>query len=546
MVARILAVLFLLGASPLLAAGAPDLEDRTREVAAELRCVVCQNLSVADSPSEMAQQMRAIVREQLQAGKSPQQIKDFFVSKYGEWVLLAPSPKGFNLLIWVVPFVVLISGLMVGVIMLRRWTANTPNLEAKPADQAILERVRDEAARGEISEVDLADSGPSAPLLQDRARLYADLKELDFDYQAGKLSEIDYAELRREIELKAATVLQQLERMPQPSTARQAEAQRKKSARPNTTAPSGGSAIKGWRLAAGGAFLLLFGVALGLLLTQSMRPRASEQDSMTGDFLTGTAKPGGNDTASLLRAGKSAFDQQEWPKAIEAFKQVLAADPKQPEAHTYMGLILTQAGHADGALLAFDKALAVAPNFPLALWAKGMTLYQAKDAAGARETLEKLLKLMPPGPERGEVEKVLRELSQAGQSAKQQTRPAVQAAATAWQISGTISIDPKLVSNMDSQAALFIIARPAGGGGGPPLAVKKIDRPVFPLSFFLGAENVMLQGRPFAGQLNLSVRLDKDGNAMTRESGDLLGEYKKNPVTVGSKGIDIIIDQVAR
>ncbi len=71
-------------AGSLHAAPAPDLDDQTRAIATELRCVVCQNLSVADSPSEMAQQMRAIVREQLQAGKSPEQIKDFFVSKYGE------------------------------------------------------------------------------------------------------------------------------------------------------------------------------------------------------------------------------------------------------------------------------------------------------------------------------------------------------------------------------------------------------------------------------------------------------------------------------
>src|SRR5260221_5612978 len=80
-------------------AATADIEDRTREIATELRCVVCQNLSVADSPSEMAQQMRTIVREQLQAGKSPEQIKDFFVSKYGEWVLLKPKTIGVSMLL---------------------------------------------------------------------------------------------------------------------------------------------------------------------------------------------------------------------------------------------------------------------------------------------------------------------------------------------------------------------------------------------------------------------------------------------------------------
>jgi cytochrome c-type biogenesis protein CcmH/NrfF len=75
------------------AANAPDIDEQTRAIAQELRCVVCQNLSVADSPSEMAQQMRGIVKEQLQRGKTPEEIKDFFVSKYGECVLLAPTDR---------------------------------------------------------------------------------------------------------------------------------------------------------------------------------------------------------------------------------------------------------------------------------------------------------------------------------------------------------------------------------------------------------------------------------------------------------------------
>jgi hypothetical protein len=99
---------------------------------------------------------------------------------------------------------------------------------------------------------------------------------------------------------------------------------------------------------------------------------------------------------------------------------------------------------------------------------------------------------------------------------------------------------------VNSQATLFIIARPAEGGGGPPLAVKKVDRPVFPLSYSLGPENVMMQGRPFSGKVTIAVRLDKDGNPTTRQAGDLIGEYERNPVDVGSKDVDIVIDQVAK
>ena len=78
---------------------------------------------------------------------------------------------------------------------------------------------------------------------------------------------------------------------------------------------------RGWQLATGGGLLLLFGLTLGIVLTNSLRPRDSTQDSITGDFLTGTA---GNESAQFLQQGKSAFAKQDWPKAIEAFKQALA------------------------------------------------------------------------------------------------------------------------------------------------------------------------------------------------------------------------------
>ena len=126
----ILSLLFLvLFTRPLGAASAPDLDDQTRAVSSELRCVVCQNLSVADSPSEMAQQMRAIVREQLQGGKSPDQIKDFFVSKYGEWVLLKPKTTGFSALLWILPYVVLVLAVLAALWFVRRWVK-----KKKPAE----------------------------------------------------------------------------------------------------------------------------------------------------------------------------------------------------------------------------------------------------------------------------------------------------------------------------------------------------------------------------------------------------------------------------
>ena len=73
------------------------LEARTSDVARQLRCPVCQGLSIQDSPSELSQSMRAVVREQLAAGRTPDEVKRYFVSKYGEWILLAPATHGLNL-----------------------------------------------------------------------------------------------------------------------------------------------------------------------------------------------------------------------------------------------------------------------------------------------------------------------------------------------------------------------------------------------------------------------------------------------------------------
>jgi len=126
---------------------APVDEDTVRAIAADLRCVVCQSLSVADSPSETANQMRGIIRERLAAGDSPEQVKAYFVDKYGLWILLAPPRQGFNLLVWIVPFAGLGAGLVVLAFLVRRWTRRPAGGAAAPAvavDEAMRARIHRE------------------------------------------------------------------------------------------------------------------------------------------------------------------------------------------------------------------------------------------------------------------------------------------------------------------------------------------------------------------------------------------------------------------
>ncbi len=98
------------------------LEARTTAVASTLRCPVCQGESIQDSPSELAQQMRAVVRDKLRAGETPEQIKAYFASRYGEWILLEPKMTGLNVVLYVLPVVLILGGLAMVIYLVRKWT----------------------------------------------------------------------------------------------------------------------------------------------------------------------------------------------------------------------------------------------------------------------------------------------------------------------------------------------------------------------------------------------------------------------------------------
>lgn len=105
--------------------GHQTLDERVHEIGAGLRCPVCLNLSVADSPSTLAGEMRTEIETQVRAGRSPDQIRAFFIDRYGEWILLSPPRHGWNLLPWAVPIVGMLAGVGVWVAFVRRRVPRT-------------------------------------------------------------------------------------------------------------------------------------------------------------------------------------------------------------------------------------------------------------------------------------------------------------------------------------------------------------------------------------------------------------------------------------
>jgi len=119
----------LLAASPLHAGEArpladdPTLEARMMAVADTLRCVVCQNETVAASHAELARDLRAQIRQQLQAGRSEQQVRDFMVARYGDFVLYRPPLQPSTAALWLGPFALLALAALVWWRYLRRASA---------------------------------------------------------------------------------------------------------------------------------------------------------------------------------------------------------------------------------------------------------------------------------------------------------------------------------------------------------------------------------------------------------------------------------------
>jgi cytochrome c-type biogenesis protein CcmH len=107
----------------------PALEARARVISKELRCMVCQNESIDESEAPLAHDLRLLVRRRILAGDSDQQIINFLVSRYGEFILLKPPLSWNTIALWGAPPALLLFGAMMIVVVLRRRKAAGPAAE---------------------------------------------------------------------------------------------------------------------------------------------------------------------------------------------------------------------------------------------------------------------------------------------------------------------------------------------------------------------------------------------------------------------------------
>ena len=111
----------------------PILETRARALSEELRCMVCQNESIDDSQADLAHDLRQVIRAQVKAGKSDAEIRDFLVSKYGDFILMKPRFNAATAALWGAPFVIVLVG--IGVLLTRRPRDEEPAADLTPEEE---------------------------------------------------------------------------------------------------------------------------------------------------------------------------------------------------------------------------------------------------------------------------------------------------------------------------------------------------------------------------------------------------------------------------
>ena len=263
---------------------------------------------------------------------------------------------------------------------------------------------------------------------EQKRRVLRTLRELEFEHDAGHISDDDHADLRARYEAEAASILGELDRL---GTARPTEP-------PPRQEPATARQSMGWRhpLAIGtsAVALLGFGVAIGVGVMRYAEPdrqsgplpgsRPLATLEAPGPMGAGPSPmgppPGGGGGAprqvtpemlrGMLQAARSSLFEGRYGEAIAAYQAVLKRDPRNVDAMTHLGLVVAIGGHADTALESFDKALAIDPDYPPALLYRGQVLYEVKgDAPSAIESWEKFVAVAPPGEERDRVTKMIAE-----------------------------------------------------------------------------------------------------------------------------------------
>ena len=364
------------------------LRARAAAIEQQLRCPTCQGLSVADSPSPIAAGMRREVETQLAAGASAAQIRSFFVTRYGDWILLAPPRRGVGWLVWIAPAGAVVVGLLLVGRTLRRRRA-----------------IRSPATRAEVADAVRWVSGPAAldpnlpePLAAALADVHAAQRDAQLDPEGEDGADAAIARLATALRdhppvtsVDAPPVL--VETTPaQPAATPTAHRRLRRYAIPVTAVASA--------------------ALLGSALAQSVGDRPAGAVP-TGNFASDGAPAATNPTIELNRlreatrarprdpaawlAYATALDRSGQLAAAEpSYRRVLTLDPRNVTGEERLAWLLTRGGSPDEALTLLRPLARARPNDPQVVLLTGLAERGAGVAAWTA-TMRHYLRLHPDG-----------------------------------------------------------------------------------------------------------------------------------------------------
>ncbi len=541
----------------------PVVEKRLIEISEEMRCLVCQNESLAGSRSDLAQDLRRELREQIKLGRSDAQIREFMVSRYGDFVLYRPPVKPITILLWSGPFLLMAVGVIVLLVYLRRRNRALGDevLTEEENSRADGAAEGDREMTGFIVGALLALALTLALLLRpfylrqgavavasqrqlNAAILREQLAKLDQDLADGTLAAEDYGQARAELQRR---VLQDTSEV---------------DAAPTLHAP------RRTMLALG---ITVPAVALGLYMLigspASMDPAAGNAGHVGQQDLEKMV------TALAQKLEKEPDNLKGWAMLARSYK-VLNRNMEAELAFERAGAIIDDdaqmlANYADVAASnaggnfkgkpaqLIEKALKADPQNAMALWLSGTEAMSRNDYDRALATWGKLLPLLAPGSEdermlQGAMDEVR---ARAGKGAPLAAAPAAAPApaaatptptATAAStskagVSGTVELAPALKARAAPGDTVMVIARLPGTR--MPLAVMRAPASQLPLAFKLDDSMAMNPQALLstAGEVEVEARISKSGMAMP-EAGDLLSAAKV--VKIGTGGIVLQVERV--
>jgi len=266
-------------------------------------------------------------------------------------------------------------------------------------------------------------------LLEEKGAALRALKELTFDYEAGHLSEDDYAGLRQRYEARAAEILVELDKLDSTAPARKPSV--RDTVQPEPAVPRRSLARHPVTLVIGTALVLIFGIVIGLNVRRFSEPDPQMAAPGAPNMAQGRGGVGPPNVqlepgkpippamlSGMLSAARQSLAAGRYSEAIAAYQAVLKRDPRNVDAMTHLGLIVAIGGHADAALEAFDKAASIDPAYPPIHLFRGQVLYEVKqDYPGAIKAWQRFLTLVPNGEDHDRVVALVKDAQ--GQQQKQ-------------------------------------------------------------------------------------------------------------------------------